>query len=80
MIDSPDSASSPSSGSIRVISEDEFFHFQDMLRLSSRKKVSAAGALFVLLDLQLAMTKHYFTVDHFRGRLGYETAEEQFYT
>ena len=27
-LDSPDSASSPSSGSIRVISEDEFFHFQ----------------------------------------------------
>ncbi len=26
-LDSPDSASSPSSGSIRVISEDEFFHF-----------------------------------------------------
>ncbi len=27
-LDSPDSASSPASGSIRVISEDEFFHFQ----------------------------------------------------
>ena len=37
---------------------------KDMLRLSSRKKVSAAGALFVLLDLQLAATKHYFTIDY----------------
>jgi hypothetical protein len=27
-LDSPDSTSPPSSGSIRVISEDEFFHFQ----------------------------------------------------
>ena len=37
---------------------------KDMFRLSSRKKVSAAGVLFVLLDLQLAATKHYFTIDH----------------
>lgn len=71
----PDNASSPAPGSIRVISEDEFFHFQDMLRLSSRKKISAAGALFVLLDLQLAATKHYFTVDHIHLLL--ETFEDE---
>lgn len=65
----------PPAGSIRVISEDEFFRFQDMLRLSSRKKISAAGALFVLLDLQLAATKHYFTIDHIHLLL--ETFEDE---
>jgi len=47
---------------VRIINDDEMFVFCERLGLSSRKKVSNANSLFVLMDLQLASTMYYFTV------------------
>eukprot|EP01038_Epipyxis_sp_PR26KG_P005255 gene5255-7303_t len=45
-----------------LITDDEFFSLLAQLGLSSRHKISAANALFVLMDLQLACSKYYFSI------------------
>jgi hypothetical protein len=49
---------------VRIITDDELFVFFDRLCLSPRKKVTHANSLFVLMDLQLAVTSYYFLVEH----------------
>lgn len=48
----------------RLITDDEMFAFNERLGLSSRKKVSNASSLFMLMDLQLASAAYYFTVEN----------------
>lgn len=60
---------SPGVPGIRVISEDELYVFYERLCLSSRKKVSHANALFVLMDLQLASAGFNFTVEQVHSML-----------
>lgn len=54
---------------LRIITDDEMYMFFERLGLSSRKKVSHANSLFVLMDLQLASTCFYFTVEHVHSLL-----------
>ena len=58
-----DSAADNAAPPVNIATDDDFHAFCQRLSLSSRKKVPASGSLFVLLDLQLACTKHYFTVE-----------------
>lgn len=44
-----------------AITDDEFYTFLKKLGLSNRSKLASANAVFVLMDLQLASTKYYFT-------------------
>lgn len=48
---------------VRIITDDEMYLFCERLGLSSRKKVTNANSLYVLMDLQLASTCFYFTVE-----------------
>jgi hypothetical protein len=59
---------SPLVRNVKLITEDDFRQMIETLGLSSRTKVSADQAMFILMDLQLAVTKFYFTTD-FVGRL-----------
>jgi hypothetical protein len=54
---------------IRIISEDQMYIFNERLCLSSRKKVSSANSLFLLMDLQLASAAFYFTVEQVHSLL-----------
>jgi len=54
---------------LQVATDDEMFTLCERLSLSSRKKMSNAASLFVLMDLQLAATMHYFTVAQVGGLL-----------
>jgi hypothetical protein len=47
-----------------VISDYEFYSFLEKLGLSSRNRITVANSLFPLIELQLAVTKHWFTVKH----------------
>lgn len=47
---------------VGIATDDEFYTFLDRLGLSTRKKITPAEAFLVLLDLQLASAKHYFTI------------------
>jgi hypothetical protein len=47
---------------VDVVSEDDFSAFVEKLGLSSRVKIKPAAAMFILLDMQLASTKYYFSV------------------
>jgi hypothetical protein len=49
---------------IRLVSDEEFFQFMQQLGLSNRSKVATSNTIFVLMDLQLASTKHYFRTSH----------------
>ena len=59
---------SPLVRKVKLISEEDFREMIETLGLSSRTKVTADQAIFILMDLQLAVTKFYFTTD-FVGRL-----------
>lgn len=48
----------------KVISDGDFYTFLEHLGLSNRNRVSSENALFTLLELQLAVTKYWFTVTH----------------
>lgn len=48
---------------VRVITEDELYIFYERMGLSSRKKVTNANSLFVMMDLQLASASFYFTTE-----------------
>jgi hypothetical protein len=54
---------------IRIITEDEMYIFNERLCLSSRKKVTHASSLFVLMDLQLATAGFYFTTEQVHSLL-----------
>ncbi len=47
---------------IKLITDDELYIFMQQLGLSNRSKISGSQTLFVLMDLQLASTKFFFTV------------------
>ena len=53
----------PPTNDDELLTDDEFYVFMEKVGLSSRVKITSANALFVLMDLQLASTKYYFTVD-----------------
>lgn len=46
---------------VRAINDEEFYVFLKKLGLSNRTKLASANAVFILMDLQLASTKYYFT-------------------
>ena len=45
-----------------ILSDEQFYDLVDKLRLSNRKKLQAADSLFPLIELQLAVTKYWFSV------------------
>lgn len=45
---------------VRLINDEEFYHFLVNLGLSNRRKIASSQAVFALMDLQLANTKYYF--------------------
>ena len=47
---------------VEVVSDDEFYDLLARLGLSNRKKVANENSLFPLIELQLAVTKYYFSV------------------
>eukprot|EP00605_Chrysophyceae_sp_TOSAG23-4_P002782 GSChrysophyteH1.ASY1.ANO1.3066.1 assembled CDS len=51
-----------SNGTQTKISDATFYELMDKLRLSNRKRVTAENSLFPLIELQLAVTKYWFTV------------------
>jgi hypothetical protein len=54
---------------VRLITEDELYLFFERLGLSTRKKISNAGSLFLLMDLQLASTSYYFNIENVQALL-----------
>ena len=44
----------------RPITDDEFYHFLDMVGLTLREKITRAESGYILQELQLATVKHYF--------------------
>lgn len=49
---------------VSLVSDDEFYGFLEQLGLSTRSKLASSKTIFILMDLQLASTKYYFTVNH----------------
>jgi hypothetical protein len=49
---------------VTLVTDDEFYGFLEQLGLSNRSKISSNKIIFILMDLQLASTKYYFTVSH----------------
>ena len=47
-----------------LITDDELYNLKDLLRLSSRRKIVASKALYVLMDLQQASARWLFTVEN----------------
>lgn len=54
---------------VDVVSDDEFFFFLQKLGLSSRHKVPASTSLVVIMDLQLASTRYYFSIEQVQAIL-----------
>ena len=59
----------------QLITDEEFFDLKDKLNLSSRHKTSTEKSLFVLLDLQQAAAKWYFTTENVHSLLDTFTDE-----
>lgn len=54
---------------VRLINDDEMYLFCERLGLSSRKKASNANSLFLLMDMQLASTSYYFSIENIHSLL-----------
>lgn len=49
---------------VKLITDDELYVFFERLGLSSRKKITNAKSLYLLMDLQLASTSYYFKTEN----------------
>lgn len=58
-----------------LITDDEFYTLMENLGLSTRYKTNSSNALYVLMDLQLASTRYYFSVENILSILDHFTDE-----